>query len=156
MKYILLFIAFLNTGFLIGQTSILVPPQPVIAAFEKGYPQKKVIWSIEYGKGEEIYFEGTFNPTTATKGYVLYDSYGAFKSLKTEISISKLPLKAQDYLKKNYPAKGKVKSVGKILTKIDDKNNETYISEAKKDKKLYNIVFDKEGEFIKRIEIDIL
>jgi hypothetical protein len=156
MKYILLFITFLNTGFLIGQKSILVPPQPVITAFEKEYPQKKVLWSIQYGKGEEIYFEGTFNSTTAAKGYVLYDSYGAFKSLKTEILVNKLPLKAQDYLKKNYPAKGKVKSVGKVLTMIDSKNNETYIAEAKKDKKLYNIVFDKEGEFIKRIEIDIL
>lgn len=156
MKYILLIITFLNTSFLIGQKSILVPPQPVIAAFEKGYPQKKVLWSIEYGKGEEIYFEGTFNPSAVTKAYVLYDSYGVFKSLKTEILINKLPLKVQDYLKKNYPAKGKVKSVGKILTKIDDKNNETYIAEAKKDKKLYNIIFNKEGEFIKRIEIDIL
>jgi hypothetical protein len=156
MKYILLFITFLNTSFLIGQKSILVPPQAVITVFEKEYPQKKVLWSIEYGNEEEIYFEGTFNPVTATKAYVLYDSYGVFKSLKTEISINKLPLKAQDYLKINYPTKGKVKSVGKILTKIDDKNNETYIVEAKKDKKLYNIVFNKEGEFIKRIEIDVL
>lgn len=67
-----------------------------------------------------------------------------------------MPVKAQAYLKKNYHVKGKVNPVGKILNKIDDKDTQTFIAEVKKDKKLYNIVFDKDGEFIKRIEIDNL
>lgn len=156
MKKLLILTAFLYSSFLIAQNSILVPPEAVVRAFEKQYPKKKPNWALEYGKNDEIYFEGTFNTDAKTKALVLYDSNGTFKSLKTQILINKLPLKTQNYLKKDYPAKGKIKSVGKIFTMIDDKNNVRYIVEAKKDKKLYNVVFDKDGEFIKRIEIDNL
>jgi len=155
MKNILVLIIFLYSSFLIGQKrSLLVPPEAVTASFEKQYPKKIALWSIEYDKNDEIYFEGTFTTTGKNKAFVLYDSYGTFESLKTQILIKKLSLKAQNYLKKNYPIKGKVRPVGRILAVIDDKNTQTYIAEVKKDKKLYNVVFDKEGEFIKRIEIN--
>ncbi|WP_264538043.1 hypothetical protein [Flavobacterium sp. N1736] len=156
MKNILLLIAFLCSSFLIAQKGVLVPPDAVTIAFEKQNPKKIASWSIEYGKSDDVYFEATFNTTAKNKAFALYDSNGVFKSLKTQILIAKLPLKAQTYLKKNYPAKGKVQPVGKILNKIDDTNSETYIAEIKKDKKLYNVVFDKDGEFIKRIEISFL
>lgn len=156
MKNFLFFTLFLYSNFLIGQNSLIIPPENVTNSFENQYPKKTVLWSIEYGKGDDIYFVGAFNIAAKTKAFVLYDARGVFKSLKTQITITKLLLKAQNYLKKNYPDKGKVKSIGKIFSMIDDKNTETYIAEVKKDKKLYNVVFDKEGEFIKRIEIDIL
>ena len=139
-----------------AQNGIIVPPENVTKSFESQYSKKNVVWSIEYGKGDDVYFEGEFTDDKKSKAIVLYDSNGVFKSLKTQIAIVKLPLKSQNYLKKNYSAKGKVKSVGKIFYMIDDKNNETYVAVAKKDKKLYNIIFDKTGEFIKRIEINML
>jgi hypothetical protein len=156
MKNIILLIAFLYSSFLIGQNGILVPPDAVLTAFAKQYSKKAVSWSIEYGKNDGVYFEGSFTSDTKSKAFALYDSIGTFKSLKTQIPVTKLPVIAQTYLKKNYPAKGKVKSVGRILSKIDDKNTQTYIAEVKKNKNQYNIVFDKEGNFIKRIEIDNL
>lgn len=148
--------AFLYCNFLMAQNGIIVPPENVTKSFESQYSKKNVVWSIEYGKGDDVYFEGEFTDDKKSKAIVLYDSNGVFKSLKTQITIVKLPLKSQNYLKKNYPAKGKVKPVGKIFYMIDDKNNETYVAVAKKDKKLYNIIFDKTGEFIKRIEINML
>lgn len=154
MRNILLFMTFLYCNFLIAQNGIIVPPENVIKSFESQYPKKTVLWSIEYGKGDDVYFEGEFTADKKSKAIVLYDSNGVFKSLKTPITIVKLPLKSQNYLKKNYPAKGKVKSVGKIFYMVDDKNNETYVAVAKKDKKMYNIIFDKTGEYIKRIEIN--
>ena len=156
MRRALLLIAFLYCNFLIAQNGIIVPPENVTKSFESQYPIKTVVWSIEYGKSDDIYFEGEFTADTKEKAIVLYNSNGVFKSLKKQTSIAKLPLKSQNYLKKNYPAKGKVKSVGKIFYRIDDKNIETYIAAAKKDKKLYNIIFDKSGEYSNRIEINVL
>lgn len=156
MRNILLFVTFLYCNFLIAQDAIIVPPENVTKSFESQYPKKTVVWSIEYGKDEDVYFEGEFTDDKKSKAIVLYDSNGVFKTLKTQITIVKLPLKSQNYLKKNYPDKGKVKSVGKIFYMIDDKNNETYVAVAKKDKKLYNIIFDKNGEYVKRIEIHFL
>ncbi len=152
MRNSILFIAFLYSSFLIAQKGMLVPPEAVTAAFEKQYPKKAALWSIEYSQNDAVYFEGAFTTTEKTKAFVLYDSYGAFKSLKTQITVAKLPVNAQTYLKKNYPVKGKVKPVGKILNVVDDKNTQTFIAEEKKDRKLYNIVFDSTGDFIKRTE----
>lgn len=156
MKNILLLMAFLYTSLFMGQNALLLPSENIIAAFEKQYPNKKPVWTLEYGKNDEIKFVAEFKGTDKTKEYAIYNSDGTFKAYKKSIPISKLPLNAQNYIKKNYPSKGKVKSTGEILAMIDDKNNETYIVEVKKDKKLYNIVFDKEGEFLKRTEIDNL
>lgn len=156
MKNVLLLIAFLYSSLFIGQNSLLLPSENVIAAFEKQYPNKKPIWTLEYGKNDDVRFVAEFKAIDKTKQFAIYNSDGSFKSLKTQIQITKLPLKAQTYLKKNYPVKGKINPIGKIFAIIDDKNNETYIGEIKKDKKLYNVVFDKDGEFIKRIEIDNL
>lgn len=156
MKNMLLFMTFLYCNFLIAQNGIIVPPENVTKSFENQYPKKTVLWSIEYGKGDDVYFEGEFTDDKKSKAIVLYDSNGAFKSLKTQITIAKLPLQSQNYLKKNYPAKGKVKAVGKIFYMIDDKNNETYVAVAKKDKKLYNITFNKDGEYVKKTEIHYL
>jgi hypothetical protein len=156
MKKILLLISFLYSSFIIGQNSMLVPPEAVTSAFERQNPNKVPSWSIEYGKNDQIYFEGAFTTSEKKKAFAVYDRFGAFKSLKTQVSIERLSSKAQTYLKKNYPAKNKVMPVGKILSVIDDKNTQTFIAEVKKDKKYYNIVFNKDGEFVKRTEIDYL
>lgn len=156
MKNILLLITFLYTSFLIGQKSVLVPPEAVTTAFAKQNPKKVAYWSIEYGKNDEIYFEAAFNAAAKTKAFALYDSYGAFRSLKTQVPLAKLPVTAQTYLKKNFPVKAKVNPVVRTLTVIDAQNTQTYIAEVKKDKKKYNVVFDATGEFIKKTEIDNL
>lgn len=159
MKNIFLFTAFLFSTFLIGQNSgVLVPPESVRMAFEKQYPKKTVIiWSMEYGEtDDDIKFEAKFNETPQTKGYALYDGKGNFKSYKVQIILAKLPKNGQVYLKKNYPinAKTKLNPVKQIFLVQNDKNETRYEAGVIKDKKNYNVVFDKDGTFVRRVQID--
>jgi len=151
MKNVLIFAAFLYSNFFIAQ-SLLVPPENVVMAFEKQYPNKKPIWTLELGKNDEIKFVAEFKATPQIKEFVIYDSNGVFKVDKKQISISKLSLKGQTYLKKNYT----LKAISQILAVVDDQNQATFIAEVKKDKKMYNVVLNKDGEFIKRIEIHLI
>jgi hypothetical protein len=151
MKNVLLLIAFLCSNFFIGQ-SLLVPPDNVIRAFEKQYPDKKPIWDMELGKNDEIKFVAAFKTADKKKKFVTYDSNGVFKTSKKQIAINQLPLKGQKYLKKNY----NVKTVGQILAVVDNQNQTSYMAEIKSNKSMFNLVFDANGEFIKRIEIKFL
>lgn len=169
MKKLLLCTAFLCFNFLIGQQSILLPTENIVKAFEKQYPQKKPIWSMEYGKNEnDIYFAAKFTTEVKTQAYAVYDSDGNFKKYKEQISSTKLPKNAQDYLDTNYPVKStsssKSKSKSKSKTKatvpvreaysaVDAKNKTTYEVKAVKDGKNYNLIFDEEGNLIKTIQI---
>jgi hypothetical protein len=164
MKKLLLFTTFLCCNFLIGQQSTLLPSENIVKAFEKQYPQKKPIWSMEFGKDEnDINFEAKFTTAAKTQAYVTYDSDGNFKTYKEQISSAKLPKNIQLYLDTNYPVKTSPKS--KVKTKavpvtvreaysvIDAKNKATYEVRVKKDGENYNLIFDTEGNLIKRIQI---
>ncbi|SEP08649.1 hypothetical protein SAMN05444671_4434 [Flavobacterium sp. CF108] len=169
MKKILLFTAFLCFNFLIGQQSILLPSENIVKAFEKQYPQKKPIWSMEYGKNEsDIYFAAKFKTAANTQAYAVYDSDGNFKTYKEQISSAKLPKAIQTYLDANYSVKStstsKSKSKSKSKAKptaavreaysaLDAKNKATYEVKAAKDGKNYNLIFDEEGNLIKTIQI---
>ncbi|CAC9973171.1 hypothetical protein [Flavobacterium panici] len=167
MKNFYLFTAFLCFNFLIGQQSILLPSEKTVKAFEKQYPQKKPIWSMEYGKTEnDIYFAAKFTVAVKTQAYAVYDSDGNFKKYKEQISSAKIPQNAQVYLDSNYPIKSNSKSKSKSKTKakavvlpreaysvLDAKNKTTYEVKAVKEGKNYNLIFDEEGNLIKTIQI---
>lgn len=169
MKKLLLFKTLLCFNFLIGQQSILLPSENIVKAFEKQYPQKKPIWSMEYGKNEnDIYFAAKFTTTGKTQAYAVYDSDANFKAYKEQISSAKLPQAVLAYLDANYPAKSSSKSKSKSKTKtkaapaapvreaysvVDAKNKTTYEVKAVKDGKNYNLIFDTDGNLIKTIQI---
>lgn len=168
MRKFYLFVAFLCCKVLFGQ-AILLPSENIRSAFEKQYPQKKPIWTMEYGKNvDDIYFAAKFAVAAKTQAYAVYDSDGNFKTYKEQISSSKLPKEAQVYLDANYPVKSnaKPKSKSKAKTKaapvatareaysvVDAKNKATYEVRTVKDGKNYNLIFDTEGNLIKTIQI---
>jgi hypothetical protein len=150
MKKNILFAIFLFTNIIMGQGAKLVPPDNILKAFENQHPNKKPSWDIEYSaKNDDVTFEAKFNETPKTIAYALYDKNGDFKSYKVQIPMNKLPKKAQAYMKANYS----VKSFKQSFSVKDSQNVQTYESGVIKDSKFYNIVFDQDGEFYKRIQI---
>ena len=150
MKSILLFATLFYSSFLIGQSAILLPPDNVIKAFEKQYPKKKVTWDVEYSsKNEDVTFEAKFYDKPKTLAFAYFDKEGNFKVYKLQIPLTKLPQKAQSYLKTNYS----VKSFKQSFSAVDFENIKSYETGVIKDSKFYKIVFDENGEFTKRVQI---
>lgn len=163
MKNRFLFLVILCCNFLVAQ-SILLPSENIVKAFDNQYPQKKPIWSMEYGKSnDDIRFVAKFKATGNTQAYAVYDSNGSFKSYKEQIASSQLPKNAMTYLDTNYPIKPNPKSKSKSKTVsvpvreaysvVDAKNKTTYEVKVKKEGKNYSLIFDIEGNLIKTIEI---
>jgi hypothetical protein len=162
MKNVLLVTFLLYSSFMISQDGLIVPPEIVKLAFEKGYPEKKAVWSIEYGsKVDDIRFEAKFTTNTQTKGFAQFDQNGIFKFYKEQISASKLPNNVKLYLDKNYPlnkVRTKVKSKAIIPARVvfcvtDARNVLKYEAYVKEDLKNYKAIFDEEGNYINRIQI---
>ena len=150
MKDIFLAFAFFCTSFLIAQNGIMptgeiTPPEKVRFTFEKEYPNKKPIWSIEYvgDDNDEIRYEAKFKTDTNAEALAVYDNLGVVKAFELQIPLGQLPQKAQAYLKKNYPAK----AIREIAVVVDYKNKTTYEVGVEKDSKFYDVVFDKNGGF---------
>lgn len=124
---------------------MLVPPDRVLNAFEKQYPNKKATWSMEVGmKEDDIKFEAKFY-TGKTLEYALYDGQGVFKSYKTSLIFIKLPKNIQTYVNKNYP-----KWIKQSFSVLDDRNVKRYEIEVKKSSTNYNLIFDSEGNYLKK------
>lgn len=150
MKSLLLSILLLCNGFLIAQEGttmkkVVTPPEKVKFTFEKEYPGKTAVWSEEYvgDDDDEVRYEARFNKDKNTKVVAIYDNLGVLKALEQQIPLSKLPLDAQNYLKKNYPPK----SIREIAVVVDDNKKTTYEVGITKDFKFYDVVFDKDGDF---------
>jgi len=150
MKNVLVVFTFLFSSFLIAQEGtnmkkVVTPPEKVKFAFEKEYPNKIPVWSEEYvgDDDDEIRYEAKFNTDTNTKTLAVYDNLGVLKALETQISLSQLPQKAKNYLKKNYPAS----AIREIAVVVDYKNKTTYEVGVEKGGKFYDVVFDKNGGF---------
>ncbi|GGF16098.1 hypothetical protein GCM10011518_26890 [Flavobacterium limi] len=128
----------------------VTPPELVRAAFEKEYPGKTAVWSEEYvgDDNDEIRYEAKYNVNHTTKALAIYDNLGNMKAYELQIPLSKLPSKAQTYLKKNYP----VKTIKEIAVVADDKNKTTYEVGVEKDSKFYDVIFDANGGFNVSIE----
>ncbi|KAF2511433.1 hypothetical protein EYY60_08350 [Flavobacterium zhairuonense] len=155
MKKLLLIVLFSCNGFLIAQEGtnmkkVITPPEKVKFTFEKEYPGKTAVWSEEYvgDDDDEVRYEAKFNKDKNTKAVAIYDISGVLKAFEQQISLSKLPINAQAYLKKNYS----LKEIEEIAVVVDDKNKTTYEVGVKKDSKFYDVVFDKDGDFNVSIE----
>lgn len=150
MKNIFLFFAFLWYSFLLAQNSLIVPPENIRTAFEKQFPKKRAVWDIEYSsKGDDIIFEAKFYETLKTIAFARYNKEGLFKAYKVQILINKLPKNAQTYLKRNYT----VKSYKQFFSVVNELNVGTYEAGVIKDAKFYNLIFDKNGNLFKRVQI---
>ncbi len=155
MRNFLLIVLFLFNGFLFAQEGInmkkvITPPEKVRFAFEKEYPGKTAVWSEEYvgDDDDEVRYEAKFNKDKNTKAVAIYDNSGVLKAFQLQIPLSKLPINAQTYLKKNYSPK----AIKEIAVVVDDKNKTTYEVGVTKDSKFYDVVFDKDGDFNVSIE----
>lgn len=159
MKNLFLAVGLLFSSFLMAQKGTVsaapnkeyTPPDEILAVFQKEYPNKKAVWTMEYAgeDNDEIRYEAKFN-TNNTKALAVYDSAGALKAFVLEIPISQLPKDALDYLKKNYPEK----SIHEAAVVVDDKNQTTYEVGVEKDSLFYDIVFDSDGKFNVSIQKD--
>ncbi|HEX8014379.1 MAG TPA: hypothetical protein VF465_04030 [Flavobacterium sp.] len=155
MKRISLIFALFSFSFLIAQEGTnmkktVTPTELVRVAFEKEYPGKIPVWYEEYvgDDNDEIRYEAKFNVNNTTKALAIYDNLGNMKAYELQIPLSKLPVKAQTYLKKNYPAK----AIKEIAVVVDDKNKTTYEVGVEKDSKFYDVIFDQNGGFDVSIE----
>ncbi|MFB9107761.1 PepSY-like domain-containing protein [Flavobacterium gyeonganense] len=155
MRRVSLIFALFSFSFLMAQegTNIkktVIPPELVRVAFEKEYPGKIPVWSEEYvgDDNDEIRYEAKYNVDNTIKALAIYDNSGNMKAYELQIPLSKLPVKAQTYLKKNYPAK----AIKEIAVVVDDKNQTTYEVGVEKDSKFYDLIFDKNGGFDVSIE----
>ncbi|MGE6355250.1 PepSY domain-containing protein [Flavobacterium sp. NPDC079362] len=157
MKNLFLFIIFLCSSFIIGQNGVspdkaVTPPEKVLYTFQKEYPGKTPTWTMKYvgDDDDEIRYEAKFKTNATSEALAVYDNLGVLKAFESQIALSKLPAKAQAYLKKNYPAK----AIKEIAVVVDDKNKTTYEVEIQKDSKFYDVVFDKNGGFDVIVEKD--
>jgi hypothetical protein len=155
MRSVSLIFALFSFNFLIAQVGTnmkktVTPPELVRAAFEKEYPGKTPVWYEEYvgDDNDEIRYEAKYNVNNTTKALAIYDNSGNMKAYELQIPLSKLPPKAQTYLKKNYPAK----AIKEIAVVVDDQNKTTYEVGVQKDSKFYDVIFDKNGGFDVSIE----
>ncbi|WP_223683002.1 PepSY-like domain-containing protein [Flavobacterium hibisci] len=155
MRTVSLIFAMFSFSYLTAQEGInmkktVIPPELVRAAFEKEYPGKTAVWSEEYvgDDNDEIRYEAKYNVNNTTKALAIYDNSGNMKAYELQIPLSKLPPKAQAYLKKNYPAK----AIKEIAVVVDDKNKTTYEVGVEKDSKFYDLIFDRNGGFDVSIE----
>ncbi|SHH72209.1 PepSY-like domain-containing protein [Flavobacterium defluvii] len=145
MKNILLLIILFCSGLLSAQNEVVTPPEKVKFTFEKEYPNKVPVWSIDYvgDDNDEIRYEAKFNTDKNTKALAVYDNLGVLKAFEQQIPLSQLPQKAQNYLKKNYSQK----AIKEIAVVVNDKNKTTYEVGIEKDSKFYDVVFDQNGGF---------
>ncbi|MDQ6471738.1 hypothetical protein RB619_13865 [Flavobacterium sp. LHD-80] len=150
MKKLLLIILFSCNGFLIAQEGtnvkkVITPPEKVKFTFEREYPGKAAVWSEEYvgDDDDEVRYEAKFNKDKNTKAVAIYNNSGVLKAFQLQIPLSKLPLDAQVYLRKNYSPK----AIKEIAVVVDDKKKTTYEVGVTKDAKFYDVVFDKDGDF---------
>lgn len=155
MKNFLLVMLFLYSGLLIAQNGlsenkIITPPEKVLFTFQKEYPNKEAVWSLNYvgDYDDEIRYEAKFNTDKNVKALAVYDNLGILRAFEQQIPLSQLPLKAQNYLKKNYQPK----AIREIAVVVDYKSITTYEVGVEKNEKFYDLVFDKNGGFDVSIE----
>ena len=157
MKNIFLIIGLLSSSFLIAQSGVspdkvVTPPEKVLYTFQKEYPGKTPVWTMKYvgDYDDEIRYEAKYTTNKKAKALAVYDNLGLLKAYELQISLTQLPVKAQNYLKKNYSAR----AINEIAVIVDDTNKTTYEVGIEKDAKFYDVVFDKNGGFDVIIEKD--
>lgn len=116
-------------------------PAAVTAAMAKSYPAvKKIKW-----EKEDANYEAEFE-LNEIETSVVFDSQGNIKETETEIAVSALPKTVTDYIKTNYK-NYKINEGAKI---VDANGMIMYEAEVKKGKEKFDLLFDKEGTFIRK------
>ncbi|MES2573490.1 MAG: hypothetical protein V4572_00980 [Bacteroidota bacterium] len=156
MKNLFLAISLLFSVFLVAQTGItsnnlITPPEKVLANFQKEYPSKVAVWTLEYGgeDNDEIRYEAKFN-TNNSEALAIYDSSGSLKAFVLAIPINQLPANALSYLRMNYPEK----SIREASVVVNDKKQITYEVGVERNALFYDIVFDSNGKLDVMIQKD--
>ncbi|MDR7370065.1 hypothetical protein [Flavobacterium aquidurense] len=155
MKNIFIVVFSFCSSFLIAQEGVnmkekITPPEKVLFTFQKEYPNKIPVWSMEYvgDDNDEVRYEAKFKTDTNAEALAVYDNLGTLKAYELQISLSQLPTKAQAYLRKNYAAS----AIREIAVVVDYKNKTTYEVGVEKSSKFYDVVFDQNGGFDVSIE----
>ena len=118
-------------------------PSAVKENFTKSYPDAKNVEWIKEEDGYEAEFIINKTESSAT-----YDNDGKFKELELEIKIKELPAAASEYCTVNY-ADHKLSEAAKIT---DDAGKISFEAELTKGGEHFDIIFDAEGNFIKKTE----
>lgn len=110
------------------------------------YPDAKNIkWDVE-GKGK---YEAEFK-INGVQTALLFDSKASLIETETKIDVSDLPSKVKDYISSEY-AGVSITEAAKI---IDSKGNLKYEAEIKEGKKSKDILFDQDGNILKKADAD--
>jgi|GEM_PF-591203 len=117
-------------------------PAIVKDAFAKKYPGVNAKWEKE---GADYEAEFDWNKVGSS---AIFDASGFFKELEQEIKIAELPAAIVEYCNKNFIAY-KLNEAEKIT---DASGNIRYGTEMKKGKEHMDIIFDQDGNFIKKEE----
>ncbi len=111
------------------------PPQAVLQAFQKAYPNAEdVDWEMEDGMYEAEFEQGD-KEQSAT-----FTATGQLIETETEIAVSELPAAVREYLAANYKGK-KIKEAARIVTA---KNTVMYEAEVKR----RDLMFDEQGQLL--------
>lgn len=111
------------------------PPQAVLEAFQKAYPNAEdVDWELEYGMYEAEFEIGGIeqSATFTVAGYLL--------ETEVEIAVSELPAAVRDYVAAHYKGK-KIKEAARIITA---KKTVAYEVEVKR----RDLMFDEQGNLL--------
>lgn len=110
------------------------------------YPEAKNIkWDVE-GKGK---YEAEFK-INGVQTALLFDSKASLIDTETKIDVSELPSKVRDYISSEY-AGVSITEAAKI---IDSKGNLKYEAEIQEGKKSKDILFDQDGNRLKKADAD--
>ena len=110
-------------------------PVAVKNAFQKYYPSAKATWDKEDANYEANFKEG------GKAMSVVIDKSGTIVETETDISVTDLPVAAQDYVKKNYPD-AKIEEAARIVKASGEVNYEVEMHHK-------DVIFDANGKFIK-------
>ena len=121
-------------------------PDLVKQSFSKVYPNIKV----DTWEKEAVNYEAEFHLNNVESS-TLFSEQGNFIELEQEIVLTDLPKAAIDYCHLNY--KDYKLNEAAVITDVYKKA--TYEVELKKGKEKFDLLFDEQGNFIKKEELEI-
>jgi hypothetical protein len=121
-------------------------PDLVKQSFSKVYPNIKV----DTWEKEAVNYEAEFHLNNVESS-ALFSEQGNFIELEQEIVLTDLPKAAIDYCHLNY--KDYKLNEAAVITDVYKKA--TYEVELKKGKEKFDLLFDEQGNFIKKEELEI-
>ena len=125
------------------EKKIEVPPQKVKETFNRLYGGVPANWTLEGNNYEAEFVSGMGNKVT-----IVIDKNGKFIDKEYAIKESELPKPALEYVKKKYKAY-KITEITKITPQIGIPD---YEIEVTKGAQKYDLIFDKDGKFKKKMK----